>query len=137
MSSEEETQALEGSIVRFSNSLLPVQQLHGTLPADKHSLIVVHTLVQAAGIRLHYRAGEEDPVRHEKCLRAARTCLFIIRHIGDSDYDFLDPIIGVRIFLLSYPPYFDGSLTLIFVASLSAVWVDVVLLGFRGERSHS
>ncbi|EIM82869.1 uncharacterized protein STEHIDRAFT_124203 [Stereum hirsutum FP-91666 SS1] len=94
VTNDEETQTFENAIVRFSNSLLPVQQLHGTLPADKHSLIVVHTLVQAAIIRLHYRSGEDDHLRHEKCMRAARTCLFIIRHIGDSDYDFLDPIIG-------------------------------------------
>ncbi|TFY82400.1 hypothetical protein EWM64_g1612 [Hericium alpestre] len=91
---DEETQALENTVIRFSSSLLPVHQLNATLAVDKHALIVIHTLAQAALIRLHYRFGETDPMRHEKCLQAARACVFIIRHIGDADYDYLDPIIG-------------------------------------------
>ncbi|THH14900.1 hypothetical protein EW146_g5492 [Bondarzewia mesenterica] len=91
---DEESQALENTILRFASSLLPLHQLNGTLADAKHSLIVVHTLAQAAFIRLHYRFGEADHIRHEKCLRASRTCLLVIRHIGDADYDYLDPILG-------------------------------------------
>lgn len=91
---DDESQALENTIQRFTASLLPLHQLNGTLAESKHSLIVVHTLAQAALVRLHYRFSENNHLRHEKCLQAARACLLIIRHIGDADYDYLDPIIG-------------------------------------------
>ncbi|TFY71620.1 hypothetical protein EVG20_g1379 [Dentipellis fragilis] len=91
---DDETQALENTIMRFSSSLLPVHQLNATLAVDRHALLVIHTLAQTALIRLHYRFAESDPMRHERCLQAARACVFIIRHIGDADYDYLDPIIG-------------------------------------------
>lgn len=48
-------------------------------------------------IHLYYPFGAEDPVSYEKCLQAARFCVSIIKHIADSDYEFLDPIIGVSI----------------------------------------
>ena len=86
---------MENTIIRFASALLPIQQLNAALAEDKHSLIVVHTLAQAAIIRLHFRFSDNNPLRHERCLRAARACLFVIRHVGEADYDYLDPIVGV------------------------------------------
>ncbi|KAI0047936.1 hypothetical protein FA95DRAFT_1572220 [Auriscalpium vulgare] len=90
---EDEMAALENTIARFSNSLLPVHQMHAVQPTDKHCLIIVHTLSQAAIIRLNYHLGETDPMHHDKCMQAARSCLFILRHVSEGDVDFLDPAI--------------------------------------------
>ncbi|KAI0058127.1 hypothetical protein BV25DRAFT_1912800 [Artomyces pyxidatus] len=88
---DEETVALENTITRFSNSLLPVHQMNAVRASDKHCLVLVHTLAQAAIIRLHYSFGENDAARHEKCMHAARACLFILRHVSEADLEFLDP----------------------------------------------
>lgn len=85
-------------IARFIPTLIPVHQLDATVPEQKHAYIATHTLAHAAMINLYYPFGAEDPVSHGKCLRAARFCVSIIKHIADSDYEFLDPIIGVSVF---------------------------------------
>lgn len=67
-------------------------------------------------------------------MRAARTCLFIIRHIGDSDYDFLDPIIGVSISSWNHTsPVLDEPLTLMSCLFLFSFRNGIVLLGLRGK----
>jgi hypothetical protein len=88
-------QKLDRLISRFIATLLPVHQLDATMPRDKHSLIVIHSLANAAMIHLCYRFSREDTVSYEKSLRAARTCVSIIKQISSTDFDFLDPIIGV------------------------------------------
>jgi hypothetical protein len=93
----EEIQVLEQTLSRFIPALIPVHQLDATMPEDKHILIVTHTLAHAAMIHLYHRFAEEDPISYNKRLRAARGCVTIIKHITDGDFDFLDPIIGVRI----------------------------------------
>ncbi|OJA14047.1 hypothetical protein AZE42_05218 [Rhizopogon vesiculosus] len=87
-------QTLEHMIARFIPTLIPVHQLDATVPDQKHTYIAIHTLAHAAMIHLYFPFGAEDPVSYEKCLRAARFCVSIIKHIADSDYEFLDPIIG-------------------------------------------
>jgi hypothetical protein len=69
---------------------------------DKHTLLIVHSLAQAAMIHLYYRFGNDDPASYEKALRAARACVGIIKHIADADFDLLDPIIGVLFLLTLY-----------------------------------
>jgi len=90
-------QTLEHTIARFVATLIPVHQLDATVPDQKHTYIAIHTLAHTAMINLYYRFGAEDPVSYEKCLRAARFCVSVIDHIADSDYEFLDPIVGVSI----------------------------------------
>lgn len=92
-------QTLEHTIARFIQTLIPVHQLDATVPDEKHAYIATHTLAHAAMINLYYPFGAEDPVSYEKCLRAARCLVSIIKHIADTDYEYLDPIIGVSIFL--------------------------------------
>ena len=93
--SEQETLAVEDSINRFIASIIPVHQM-GAIPAnDRHNLIVVHTLAQAALIRLYYLRGEVDQLCNEKCLHAARGVLLVIAQVSDVDIEFLDPIVGV------------------------------------------
>ncbi|KAF8840868.1 hypothetical protein BDN67DRAFT_996514 [Paxillus ammoniavirescens] len=87
-------QHVEHTITRFLSTLIPVHQLEASMPDDKHAYITIHTLAHAATIHLYYLFGHEDPVAHEKCLRAARCCVAIVKHIADSEYEFLDPIIG-------------------------------------------
>ena len=91
----EEFQALDRAISRFIPTLIPAHQLDATLLHDKHALIVIHSLANAAMIHLCYRFSQEDPVLYEKSLRAAHACVNIIKHIADADFNFLDPIIGV------------------------------------------
>lgn len=91
---QEEIQALELSITRFIPTLIPVHQLDSTVLEDKPIIIVSHTLAHAAVIHLYQRFAQDDPVAYDKCSRAASACVAIIKHIGDLDYDFLDPIIG-------------------------------------------
>jgi hypothetical protein len=100
-------QTLEHTIARFIPTLIPVHQLDATVPDQKHAYIAIHTLAHAAMINLYYPFGAEDPVSYEKCLRAARFCVSIIKHIADSDYEFLDPIIGVSIHNVLHRPTND------------------------------
>jgi len=90
----EEIQALELTISRFLPTILPVHQLNAVMPEEKHTLIVVHTLVQTAMILLYQRFAQNDAIAYEKCSGAAKTAVEIIKYISDHDYDFLDPIIG-------------------------------------------
>jgi hypothetical protein len=99
--SEQDTLAVEDSINRFIASVMPVHQLGAVHTSDRHSLIVVHTLAQAALIRLYYLRGEVDQLWNEKCLLAARGMLLVIGQVTDMDVEFLDPIVGVSV---SYGP---------------------------------
>ncbi|KIM78836.1 hypothetical protein PILCRDRAFT_576092 [Piloderma croceum F 1598] len=87
-------QNLEHTITRFVPTLIPVQQLDATTPQNKHAFLTNHTLAHAAIIHLYYPFGTEDPTSYEKCLRAARSIVTVIKHISEVDFDFLDPIIG-------------------------------------------
>jgi hypothetical protein len=89
-------QNLEHTITRFVPTLIPVQQLDATTPQVKHAFLTNHTLAHAAIIHLYYTFGTEDPASYEKCLRAARSIVTTIKHLSEVDFDFLDPIIGVR-----------------------------------------
>ncbi|KAH9955655.1 hypothetical protein BC827DRAFT_1158133 [Russula dissimulans] len=96
--SEREVLAVEESISPFIASVIPVHQMGAVHVTDKHNLIVtvVHTLTQAALIRLYYLRGEVDQLRSEKCLLAARGILLLIGQVSDMDIAFLDPIVGVE-----------------------------------------
>lgn len=94
--SEQDTLAVEDSINRFIASIMPVHQMGAIHASDRHNLIVVHTLAQAALIRLYYLRGEVDQLWNEKCLLAARGMLLVIGQVSEMDIEFLDPIVGVR-----------------------------------------
>jgi hypothetical protein len=89
----EEIQALEQAISRLQATLIPPHQLD-SIPCDKHTLIVIHTLTHAAMVHLYSRFAPDDPISYEKCLLSARSVVAIIKHIADADLVFLDPIIG-------------------------------------------
>jgi hypothetical protein len=95
--SEQDALSVEDSITRFIASLIPVHQLAALHTSDKHHLIVVHTLAQAALIRLFYHRAEVDQLWNEKCVLAARGMLLVISQVSDMDIEFLDPIVGVRL----------------------------------------
>lgn len=97
--SEQDTLSVEDSINRFIASIIPVHQMGAIHACDRHNLIVVHTLAQAALIRLYYLRGEVDQLWNEKCLLAAREMLLAIGQVADMDLEFLDPIVGVRSYL--------------------------------------
>ncbi|KAL0575798.1 hypothetical protein V5O48_006176 [Marasmius crinis-equi] len=90
----EEVQALELAITRFLGTLVPVHQLTATMGDEKQTLIVVHTLAQAALIHLYQRFAQDDAVAYEKCSQASKTCVEIISYIAEQDYEYLDPIVG-------------------------------------------
>ncbi|TBU37271.1 hypothetical protein BD309DRAFT_876749 [Dichomitus squalens] len=86
--------AFEHSIVRFATTLLPLHQVGGAIPEDKYALIVIHSLAHASMIRLHAPFMRDDGVSREKCLRAARSLIHVTKLITDTDFEFLDPVIG-------------------------------------------
>src|SRR6266702_490454 len=101
--SDQDTLAVEDSINRFLVSLIPVHQIGALHASDKHNMIVVHTIAQAALIRLFYLRSAVDKLWSEKCMHAARGMLLIIGQVSDMDIEFLDPIVGVS--------PFDGHIT--------------------------
>lgn len=118
--------ALEHTISRFASTLLPLHQLGAALPEDKHKLVMVHSLAHAAIIRLHFPFMESDSISREKCLRSARGMILVSKHIADIDFEFLDPLMGVRDPLIQPPfPHTDG-----WAFPLSALLV----LGCEGAR---
>ena len=88
--------AFEHSIVRFTTTLLPLHQVGGAIPDDKFALVVIHSLAHASMIRLHAPFMRDDGVSRDKCIRAARSLIHVTKLITDADFDFLDPINGVR-----------------------------------------
>ncbi|KAI0301047.1 hypothetical protein B0F90DRAFT_1911982 [Multifurca ochricompacta] len=114
--SEQDMLAVEDSITRFIASLIPVHQMGALHVGDKHNLIVVHALAQAALIRLYYLRAEVDQLWSEKCMHAARGMLSIIGQVSDMDIELLDPIVG--------------SCQVLWVAD----WGLVVLLGISCSR---
>ena len=90
--------AFEHSIVRFTTTLLPLHQVGGAIPDDKFALLAIHSLAHAAMIALHAPFMRDDAVSRDKCLRAARAVIHVTKLIADADVDFLDPVIGVRVF---------------------------------------
>jgi hypothetical protein len=87
-------QTLEHTVARFVLTLIPVQQLEAARADVKHAFITTHTLAHTAILHLYYPFGTQDPASYEKCLRAARSIVTIIKHLSDVDFDFLDPIVG-------------------------------------------
>ncbi|KAJ7782518.1 hypothetical protein DFH07DRAFT_324892 [Mycena maculata] len=87
-------QALDLTISAFISTLPPLHQLPSTGSEEKPILITVHTLAHAATIHLHQRLAPTHAVSYDKCSHAARACSTIITHITDSDFAFLDPILG-------------------------------------------
>ena len=61
-------------------------------------LVVVHTLAQVSVIQLHHPFAQKEVASHAKCLQAAKAVAQIATCIGASEYQFLDPIIGVSPF---------------------------------------
>jgi hypothetical protein len=91
---QEEIQALEITITRFLQTLIPVHQLEASNPVDKHTLIVTHTLAHASVLHLYERLARDDHVAYDKCHRAASAIASIVKHISEQDYDYLEPVVG-------------------------------------------
>lgn len=104
--------AFEHSIMRFTTTLLPLHQVGGAIPDDKYALIVIHSLAHASMIRLHAPFMHDDGVSREKCIRAARSLIHVTKLIADTDFEFLDPIIGVCIFFTLLSSFVAQSLVL-------------------------
>ncbi|KAL0956921.1 hypothetical protein HGRIS_003025 [Hohenbuehelia grisea] len=90
----EEVQTIERSIAQFISGLIPPHQLDASMLDDKPLLVALHTLAHCATIRLFQRFAQSDPVSYTKCLRAARSCVDIIKYLSDGDFNFFEPIIG-------------------------------------------
>ncbi|KAF8893424.1 hypothetical protein BD779DRAFT_1436091 [Infundibulicybe gibba] len=88
-----EVQTLEQTIVQFASTLVPVHQLDAAVMENKYTLIVTHTLGHCAVINLYQRFSD-DSISFNKCTRAAKAVVGIIKHITDRDFEYLDPIIG-------------------------------------------
>lgn len=73
------------------------------MPDDKYTLFLVHSLAHTAMVRLHQPFITDDQMSREKSARAARSVVLVAKHIAEADYEYLDPLIGVR-FLALRPP---------------------------------
>ncbi|TDL21708.1 hypothetical protein BD410DRAFT_287744 [Rickenella mellea] len=93
-SQQAEFHAFDLTLSRFLSNLLPVQQLDATLPEDRRDFVSLHMTAHASTIQLHQSFAREDTTSFEKCLRAARHIVALVKHIADPDYEYLDPIIG-------------------------------------------
>ena len=95
---------LEHAISRLQATIIPPHQFD-SIPCDKHSLVVIHTLTHAAMILLYSRFSQDDPASYDKCLSSTRSIVALIKHHGlDADLAFLDPIVSVSwldVYLLS------------------------------------
>ncbi|KAF8697202.1 hypothetical protein AX14_001435 [Amanita brunnescens Koide BX004] len=89
-----DVQVLEHSIAHFLSTLVNLEQLDAVSAEDKCSLLITHTLAHTSMIQLHRSSSSDDAVSFEKCARAARSCILIIKQLADQDFAFLDPIIG-------------------------------------------
>lgn len=96
----DDAQALEAIIQQFKPTLLPLFQVNGLPVEEKTVLVASHVLVQAAVIQLYQRLSRDDPICYDRCLGASREIVSILKHVSDTDYDYLDPIIGVCAFSL-------------------------------------
>ncbi|KAF9478626.1 hypothetical protein BDN70DRAFT_808426 [Pholiota conissans] len=90
----DEMRTLEHTIVLFLSTLLPINQLDTILHAERHSMIMAHTLAHTATIYLHRSFALDDPMSFEKSSQAARACVSLIKQISDRDFAFLEPMIG-------------------------------------------
>ena len=70
---------------------------------DRRTFVLAQTLGQASIIQLHYMLsgmGRLDANIKERsaalCTQAARQVSYIVNQISPEDFEFLDPIIGVR-----------------------------------------
>lgn len=86
----------ENAITRFTTTLLPLHQVGASIPDDKFALIVIHSLAHAAMICLHSPFMQDNNVSRQKCVRSARSVILVTKHIAEADFDYLDPILGVR-----------------------------------------
>ena len=91
----EEINNLEHVIALFSSTLMPIDQLDTLLLEEKYSTIIAHTLAQTAVVFLHRFFAAENQASNEKCAQAARFCVSMIKRIGEKEFGFLDPVIGV------------------------------------------
>ncbi|KAK2463298.1 hypothetical protein APHAL10511_004953 [Amanita phalloides] len=89
-----DVQALEHSIAHFLSTLINLEQLDAISIEDKFSLLATHTLAHTAMIQLYRSFSSDDAVSFEKCARAARSCILIVKQLSDQDFTFLDPIVG-------------------------------------------
>ncbi|KIK24767.1 hypothetical protein PISMIDRAFT_373909 [Pisolithus microcarpus 441] len=90
----DEFHALEQAISRYLSSQIPIHQLDSAMPEDRQACITAYTLANVAMVNLNYSLGDADPAAYEKCLRAARCCVSLVEYIAETDYEFLDPILG-------------------------------------------
>lgn len=90
-----EIRTLEHIITLYLSTLIPIDQMDAVLPQERHSLIMAHTLANCAVIHLHRPVALNDPSSYAKCSQVSRVCVSIIRHIGERDFPFLEPIIAV------------------------------------------
>jgi hypothetical protein len=85
---------MELTVGSFLGTLVPLHQLDVTLPDDKRSFIVSHTLAHTAIVHLYARFALDDAAAYGKCLHSARECVEVVKHISEGDFDFLEPILG-------------------------------------------
>ncbi|KAJ3491225.1 hypothetical protein NLI96_g869 [Meripilus lineatus] len=121
----ENFRAFEHTITRFTTTLLPLHQLGATMPDDKYSLFVIHSLAHASMITLH-QPFMTDQISRESTLRAARSVTVVAKHISDADFDYLDPLIG-HCWVLA------ARILATELASLQATWSPHPLSEIRGE----
>ena len=91
----EDINKLEHTIALYLSTLMPVDHLDRMGLEDKLSTVIAHTIAQTAVVFLHRHFATENPISAEKCARASQMCVSLVKHIGEKDFLFLDPVMGV------------------------------------------
>lgn len=90
-------QNLDNAISRLSMSIPPARsgiEEHSGRPRVDTSLLVIHALLHAATIQLHSHFAFKDPSSQQKSSTVAALATAMVHDLDDSDYAFLDPIMG-------------------------------------------
>lgn len=94
----DEFQSIESCVSRCFATLTSVPprgtNLNGL--SVRCSLVFVHTALLVCIILLHHALAVENADSRNKSLNAANQAVMMIGEVSDSEFEFLDPLLGVR-----------------------------------------
>jgi hypothetical protein len=70
------------------------------LSPNDRAILSIHTLMNASIIHLHRDFLDQYPTSYSRCVSAAHSITKAVRELNDRDYEFLNPIISVSIYVL-------------------------------------
>ena len=97
-STQQRIVGIDARIESFKRSIPPLDRVDPNRPDVLRSLAVVHLLTRCALIKLHMPLMNE-PGSNERAISATRSIVGILRGLGTSGIDVVNPIMGVSKYL--------------------------------------